>query len=99
MLSFQDGKNLFNEFNIKIKQTKNLTYKDIGLLQFLEFCNGRVTLEVNDRKVLHKKYLEGLDAIIHKTTTRNKNFSKNELKSIRENLPVSNNDMKNQNYK
>ncbi|CAG8818076.1 21407_t:CDS:2, partial [Gigaspora margarita] len=64
---------------------------------FLEFCKGRVALEVNDRKVLHKKYLEGLDAKI-KETTKNKKFTKNELKSIRDKLLVSNNDIKNQNY-
>ncbi|CAG8619454.1 5984_t:CDS:2 [Dentiscutata erythropus] len=97
MLSSQDGENLFNEF--KIRKTKNPTYKNIGLLQFLEFCKERVDLEVNDRKVLHKKYLVGLDAMINETTTRNKKFTKNELKSIRDKLPVSNNDMKNQNYK
>ncbi|CAG8687018.1 9774_t:CDS:2, partial [Dentiscutata heterogama] len=45
-----------------------------------------------------KKYLEGLDAKIKETTTKNKKFTKNELKSIRDKLPVSNNDMKNQNY-
>ncbi|CAG8808394.1 14964_t:CDS:2, partial [Dentiscutata erythropus] len=54
---------------------------------FLEFCKGRVALEVNDRKVLHKKYLEGLDTKIKETTTKNKKFTKNELKSIRDKLP------------
>ncbi|CAG8828693.1 20848_t:CDS:2, partial [Dentiscutata erythropus] len=54
---------------------------------FLEFCKGRVALEVNDRKVLYKKYLEGLDAKINEeTTTKNKKFTKNELKSIRDKL-------------
>ncbi|RIB08073.1 hypothetical protein C2G38_2147255 [Gigaspora rosea] len=60
----------------------------IFLMNFSEkFCKGRVALEVNDRKVLHKKYLEGLDAKIKETTTKNKKFTKNELKSIRDKLP------------
>ncbi|RIB15881.1 hypothetical protein C2G38_2191407 [Gigaspora rosea] len=64
MLSPQDGENFFNEFIFDIKKSKNSKCEDIGLLRFLEFCEKSVALEVNDRKILHKKYLEGLDAMI-----------------------------------
>ncbi|CAG8822584.1 2182_t:CDS:1, partial [Racocetra persica] len=55
----------FNEFIIEIKKSKNSTYEDIKLLRFLEFCKEKVALDVNDRKILHKKYLERLDLMIN----------------------------------
>ncbi|CAG8754211.1 22091_t:CDS:2 [Gigaspora margarita] len=87
MLSSQDGENFFNEFIVEIKKSKNLTYEDIGLLSFLEFCDKRVALEVNDKRILHKKYLERLDAMILETLKRkNKNFPKEKLQLIRNNF-------------
>ncbi|CAG8745618.1 4556_t:CDS:2, partial [Gigaspora rosea] len=61
----QDVENYFNKFIIEIKKSKNSTYEDIKLLRFLEFCKEKVALNVNDRKYLHKKYLECLDAMIN----------------------------------
>ncbi|CAG8818555.1 38237_t:CDS:2, partial [Gigaspora margarita] len=93
MLSSQDGENFFNEFVVEIKKTKNSTHEDIGLLSFLEFCDKRVALEVNDKRILHKKYLERLDAMILETPKRkNKNFPKEKLQLIRNNFPVSSNE-------